>query len=216
MNGYKYILFDLDGTLTDPKEGITRSVAHALKCMGIEAPEDLDELCKFIGPPLKDSFIRYYGMSDADAQTAVSKYREHFSQGGLFENEVYEGMRELLEILKSKGKTLIVATSKPQLFSEMILEHFGLSQYFDFVSGSEFDGTRVEKAEVIAHAIKECGIDKSSAVMVGDRSYDVVGAKANGLPCIGVLYGYGSREELEEAGADFIVATVSELKDMLI
>jgi phosphoglycolate phosphatase len=215
MNSYKYILFDLDGTLTDPKEGITRSVAYALERMGIEVP-DLDELCKFIGPPLKDSFMRFYGMSYSDAQAAVSRYREHhFSQGGLFQNVVYDGMRELLESLKSQGKTLIVATSKPQAYAVQILEHFGLSQYFEFVSGSEFDGTRVKKAEVIAHALKECGIDKARAVMVGDRSYDVVGAKSNGLPCIGVLYGYGCREELEEAGADFILATVSELKDLL-
>jgi len=216
MNGYKYILFDLDGTLTDPKEGITRSVAYALEKMGIEAPE-LDELCKFIGPPLKDSFMHFYGMSETDAQTAVSKYREHFSQGGLFQNVVYEGMPELLKSLKSQGKTLIVATSKPQAFAKQILDHFGLSQYFEFVSGSEFDGTRVKKAEVIEHALRECRIDdRSSAVMVGDRSYDVIGAKENGLACIGVLYGYGSREELQEAGADHIVETISELKDLLI
>jgi len=215
MNSYKYILFDLDGTLTDPREGITRSVAYALESFGINVP-DLDELCKFIGPPLRESFERYYGLSASDSLTAVEKYRERFSNRGLYENAVYGGMKELLEKLKSQGRTLIVATSKPRPFAVQILEHLGLSQYFDFVSGSEFDGTRVHKADVIAYALDNCSIsDKSSAVMVGDRCFDVTGAKSNGLLCIGVLYGYGGREELEAAGSDYIVGSVSELETLL-
>lgn len=215
MNNFKYILFDLDGTLTDPKEGITRSVAYALESLGISVP-DLDELCKFIGPPLQESFQRYYGLSASDSMTAVEKYRERFADRGLYENVVYDGMIELLERLKSRGKALIVATSKPRPFAVQILEHFGLARYFDFVSGSEFDGTRIHKADVITHALDSCAIcDKSSAIMVGDRCYDVTGAKSNGLACIGVLYGYGSLEELDQAGADCIAATVSELETLL-
>jgi len=215
MKSYKYILFDLDGTLTDPKEGITRSVAYALESLGINV-SDLDELCKFIGPPLRESFEQYYGLSQSDSALAVRKYRERFADRGLYENAPYSGMKELLERLKSLGKTLIVATSKPRPFAVQILEHFGLDSYFDFVSGSEFDGTRGNKAEVIAHALESCGIsDRSSVIMVGDRSFDVIGAKENGLACIGVLYGYGGRAELESAGADYIVETVSELQNLL-
>lgn len=216
MSSYKFILFDLDGTLSDSREGITRSVAHALESMGIDVP-DLDALCKFIGPPLRESFIQFYGLSESDSFTALKIYREHhFNEGGLFENVVYDGIRELLEGLKAQGKTLIVATSKPRPYAEKILEHFGLSQYFDFISGSELDGTRINKAEVIDHALKSCGIsDKSKAIMVGDRRFDVSGAWSNGLDCIGVMYGFGSREELEAAGADHIVETVTELGDLL-
>lgn len=216
MSSYKFILFDLDGTLSDSREGITRSVAHALESMGIDVP-DLDALCKFIGPPLRESFIQFYGLSESDSFTALKIYREHhFNEGGLFENVVYDGIRELLEGLKAQGKALIVATSKPRPYAEKILEHFGLSQYFDFISGSELDGTRINKAEVIDHALKSCGIsDKSKAIMVGDRRFDVSGARSNGLDCIGVLYGFGNREELEAAGADHIVKTVTELGDLL-
>jgi phosphoglycolate phosphatase len=216
MSSYEFILFDLDGTLTDSSEGITRSVAHALESMGISVP-DLDALCKFIGPPLQESFKQFYGLSESESLTAIKLYREHhFNEGGLFENVVYDGIRELLERLKTQGKTLIVATSKPRPYAESILEHFGLSQYFDFISGSELDGSRVDKAEVIDHALKRCGIsDISKAIMVGDRRFDVSGARSNGLNCIGVLYGFGSREELEAAGADYIVETVSELEDLL-
>lgn len=210
-----YILFDLDGTLTDPKVGITGSVAYALESFGIHI-ENHDDLCCFIGPPLLDSFMEYYGMSEEDANRAIAKYRECFSVTGLFENEVYHGIPQLLRQLKDAGKTLIIATSKPAVFSQRILDHFDLSQYFTFLSGSELDGTRNDKAEVISYALEQCGItDLSQVIMIGDRKHDIIGARKNGLPCIGVLYGYGDRAEHESAGADYIVETVDELKALL-
>ncbi|MBO5197164.1 MAG: HAD family hydrolase [Lachnospiraceae bacterium] len=216
MNHYTTVLFDLDGTLTDPKVGITSSVAYALKSFGI-AVEDLDSLRPFIGPPLKESFMVYYGFSDEQASEAVSKYREYFSVTGIFENEVYEGIPELLSALKCAGRRVILATSKPKIYAEQILEHFGLAKYFDYVAGSELDGTRVKKAEVIDYALAQVGIaDRSCAVMVGDRLHDILGAKETGLPSIGVLYGYGNRPELETAGADRIAADVAELERLLL
>lgn len=216
IKDYAYVLFDLDGTLTDPKEGITKSVAYALDAYGIFV-EDLDSLCKFIGPPLKESFMVYYGMDDAQGDEAVAKYRERFSVTGLFENKVYAGIRELLEDLNKKGKTLIVATSKPAIYSKQILEHFDLMKYFKFLSGSELDGTRVDKAEVIAYALQENGIeDLSQVIMVGDREHDIIGANKNGIDSVGVLYGYGCREEFENNHATYVAESVEELKEILI
>lgn len=215
MKQYQYIFFDLDGTLTEPKVGITKSVAYALKYYGIHV-EDLDTLCPFIGPPLKDSFMKYYGFDDAKAEEAVEKYREYFRPYGIYENEMYEGVDNLLKQLKECGKTIVLATSKPTVFAEIILKHFGLRSYFDCVVGSELDGTRVKKGDVIAYALEEIGVtDKSKVVMIGDRDNDILGAKENGLDCIGVLYGHGSREELQTAGADAIVETVEELSSSL-
>lgn len=215
MKEYQYILFDLDGTLTEPKEGITKSVAYALEYYGIHV-EDLDTLCPFIGPPLKESFMKFYGFDEEKAEEAVEKYREYFRPYGVYENELYEGVPELLQVLKEQRKILVLATSKPTVFAKIILEHFELNQYFDYVVGSELDGTRVNKDEVIACALKEAGIeDKSTAIMVGDRKHDILGAKVNGLDCIGVLYGHGSREELEKAGADVIVEMVEKLSEVL-
>ena len=215
MKQYQYIFFDLDGTLTEPKVGITKSVAYALKYYGIHV-EDLDTLCPFIGPPLKDSFMKYYGFDDAKAEEAVEKYREYFRPYGIYENEMYEGVDNLLTQLKECGKTIVLATSKPTVFAEIILKHFGLRSYFDCVVGSELDGTRVKKGDVIAYALEEIGVtDKSKVVMIGDRDNDILGAKENGLDCIGVLYGHGSREELQTAGADAIVETVEELSSSL-
>lgn len=211
----KYILFDLDGTLTDPKDGITRSVAYALESFGIHV-ENTDDLCCFIGPPLLDSFMEYYGLTEAQSQEAIAKYRERFGPIGLFENQVYPGIIQMLEHLKSLGKRLIVATSKPTVYSVEILKHFGLYDYFEFVSGSELDGTRTDKAEVIAYALEHTGITElSEAVMVGDRRHDIIGAKKNGLKSIGVLYGYGSREEFQAAGSDHMAETVAELELLL-
>ena len=215
MKKYQYFLFDLDGTLTEPKVGITKSVAYALAYYGIHV-EDLDSLCPFIGPPLKESFMKYYGFDDAKAEEAVEKYREYFRPHGVYENEVYAGAPEMLKELHTMGKTLVLATSKPTVFANIILEHFGLAPYFSVVVGSELDGTRVNKEEVIACALKEAGItDKSLAVMIGDRKHDMLGAKKNGLDAIGVLYGHGSYEELEAHGADVIVETVEELANAL-
>lgn len=215
MKNYKYILFDLDGTLTDPKEGITKSVAYALEYYGIHV-EDLDSLCKFIGPPLKDSFITYYDFDEEKAEEAVEKYREYFKPHGVFENKVYAGVDNLLKTLKERGKVIILATSKPTVFAKTILEHFDLMKYFDVVCGSELDGNRVKKGDVIAYAILQAGIaDKSQAVMIGDREHDIIGANQNGLDSIGVLYGYGCMEEFEQHGANAVAETIEDLMEML-
>ncbi len=205
------IFFDLDGTLTDPGIGITNSVMHALKKHGIEV-EDRRELYPFIGPPLKDSFMKYYGFSEEDAVRAIDEYREYFRPYGIFENEVYPGVPELLQALKRAGKRLILATSKPDEFSIRIMKHFGLYEYFDFFSCATMSEKKVEKPEIIQYALDELKItDPDSCVMIGDREHDILGAKAVGIRSIGVLYGYGSREELEEAGADYIAETVQDI-----
>lgn len=212
---YNTVLFDLDGTLTDPAIGITNSVAHALKRWGIDVP-DRTGLYKFIGPPLVDSFCKYYGFSREDGELSVKYYREYFADKGLFENSVYEGVPEMLEELKGRGKRLIVATSKPEVFSDKILRHFELDGYFDFLAGATLDSSRVKKADVIAHALKCCNItDLSSVVMVGDREHDVLGAAHFGIDSIGVLYGYGDRTELVKAGATFIAPTVKDILNFI-
>ena len=211
---YQTILFDLDGTLTDPGEGITRSVAYALESFGIHVP-DRKVLYPFIGPPLLDSFMEFYGFSEKDARQAIEKYREYFGKQGIFENELYSGVPEALEELKKAGGRLVLATSKPEPYAKEILEHFHLMGYFDFVSGSQLDGTRSKKEEVIAYALGHCGKGaEDKALMVGDRKHDVQGALENGLPCAGVLYGYGSREELEQAGAQWILETPAQLSQL--
>lgn len=208
---YNNILFDLDGTLTDPAQGITNSVAYALEKYGI-CVEDKTTLNKFIGPPLAESFQKFYGFSESESKQCVEYYREYYKPKGIFENEVYHGVEELLKPLKENGKILILATSKPEIFAKQILEHFRLIQYFDFVAGSNLDGTRVAKSEVIAYALESYGItDLENTLMVGDREHDIIGAKKIGISSLGVLYGYGSREELENAGADYIAATVSDI-----
>ncbi len=216
MKSKRTVLFDLDGTLTDPAVGITKSVNHALEFFDIQT-EDLGTLCKFIGPPLKESFMKYYGFDEAKALLAIEKYREYFKVQGIYENELIEGMDILLEKLSNDGRQLIVATSKPEVFADIILEHFGLMNYFSHVCGSELNGTRVKKAEVIMYALDKAGIsDPSSAVMVGDRKHDVIGAMEAGMDCIGVLFGYGSREELQDAGTALVVESVEELGAALL
>ena len=201
---YRYVLFDLDGTLTDPGLGITNSVMYALKKFGIEV-DDRTSLYKFIGPPLVDSFQRYYGFSAEESQQAVAWYREYFAPKGLYENEVYDGVPELLTALRNSGKKILLATSKPEAFAIEILKHFDLYSYFDFVAGATMDGKRMKKPDIIAYALEGCGIsDLSSAIMVGDREHDIIGAKENGLASIGVLYGYGDLDEHRNAGATYI------------
>lgn len=201
---YQNILFDLDGTLTDPGIGITNSVMYALKKFQIEV-EDRTTLFKFIGPPLKASFEKYYGFSKEESELALQYYREYFKPKGLYENQVYKGVRELLTELKSRNKTLILATSKPEEFAIEILKHFDLYPYFDFVAGATMDSSRVKKEDVILYALQSYGIsDLSSAIMIGDREHDILGAKQVGLDSIGVLYGYGDYEELKGAGATYI------------
>lgn len=216
MSKFRYVLFDLDGTLTDPAIGITNSIIHALKKYNISV-NDRSELYRFIGPPLTESFIKYYDFSEEEAKKAVEYYREYFSVKGLFENIIYAGIDDLLNCLKNNGQVLIVATSKPQIFAEQILEHFNISKYFSFIAGSNLDGTRVKKDEVIRYALASCNItDFSKVVMVGDREHDIIGAKTVGIKSIGVLYGYGSKEELVNAGADYIVESVPEIRNIIL
>jgi len=208
---YNYYLFDLDGTLTDPGEGITNSVMYALRKFGIEPPER-SQLYKFIGPPLSESFQKYYGFSEEEALQAVEYYREYFRPKGILENRPYDGIYETLADLKSRGKTLALATSKPEEFSITILKHFGLYPYFDFIGAATMDGSRVRKADVIAYVLEHLGAaDRSEILMIGDREQDVLGAAANQIACAGVLYGYGSHGELTKAGADYIVRLPAEL-----
>ena len=216
MKNYQYILFDLDGTLTNSQLGITTCVAYALESFGIHT-ENPEELRKFIGPPLKESFVKYYNMTDGEGDRAVEKYRERFATVGLYENEVYAGIPELLQKLKAQGKTLLVATSKPTVYSDKILEHFGLKEYFSYIAGSDLDGTRVNKAEVIQYALEQMKITESEKiVMIGDKEHDMIGAGICGVDSIGVLYGFGEREELENHGATYIAETVSDLEKILL
>ncbi len=213
---YTHVLFDLDGTLTDPGLGITNSVAYALERYGIRV-DDRRTLYPFIGPPLVDSFMRCFGFSAADARAAVDVYREYFTDKGIFENEVYPGIPALLARLRSAGLKLIMATSKPEAFAVRIAEHFGIAAYFDCIAGAAMDETRTQKWEVIEYALGRCGVtDRASVLMVGDREHDVLGAKRCGVACLGVLYGYGSREELTLAGACSVVDTVAAVGDYIL
>ena len=211
-----HILFDLDGTLTDPGMGITNSVMHALTHFGITVTNRSD-LYRFIGPPLMDSFMEYYGLTEEQAVEAVRVYREYFADCGWAENTVYSGIEALLADLVAAGKILLVATSKPQVFAERILVHFGLDKYFTHICGVALQAPRgYSKADVIRDALDRAGVtDLTTAVMVGDRHHDIDGAKVVGISSVGVLYGYGDREEHEAAGADAIVADVAELKTVL-
>lgn len=218
---FQYILFDLDGTLTDPKVGITSSVQYALRALGIEE-SSLDKLEPFIGPPLADSFREFYGLSEDQIRTAIAKYRERFDNQGIYENEIYPGMAEMLETLKKGGKKLAIASSKPTQFVERILDYFHIREYFDVIVGSNMDGTRSKKEEVVEEALRQLvpsglsGDEKQSAVaMVGDRRFDIEGAKAHGITSVGVSFGYAPEGELEQAGADCIVDTVDGLLEAL-
>lgn len=215
MKNYDVILFDLDGTLTDSSPGIINSIIYALNKYGISV-ENTAKLRKFLGPPLHESFKEFYGFDDKKAMEAVKYYREYFSTKGLFENRVYNGIPELLQNLVDNGKRLILATSKPQNFTDRIMEHFNLTRYFEFVAGSNMDGTRSKKAEVIEYALNKCQItDKTGIVMVGDRKHDIIGAKAAGIDSISVEYGYGDYNELKTADATYIAKTVDELKNII-
>lgn len=204
---YNTILFDLDGTLTDPKEGITKCVQYALSKMGIYE-NNLDKLLPFIGPPLVDAFIKFYNMTPEDAHKALNFYRERFCDVGMFENAVIPGIPKMLEKLKKSGKTLAVATSKPRVYADKILKHFALSEYFEIIMGPELNETRNTKDEVIAAVLQKFA---DNPVMVGDRRQDVTAAHLCNIPCIGVRFGYAEKNELEDAGADKIASTVDEL-----
>lgn len=215
---FDYILFDLDGTLTDPKEGITKSVQYALADFGIEE-KNLDKLEVFIGPPLKESFIEFYNFNEQDALKAVDKYRERFVVTGIFENKIYEGIPELLNKLHEKGCRISIASSKPTVLVERILDYFDIAKYFDYVVGSELDGRRTKKEEVVEEALRQMvpqNVDRRNVAMIGDRKFDIEGARAFGLTRIAVSYGYAPEGELEVAGADYIVGSVEELENALL
>lgn len=218
---FHYILFDLDGTLTDPGLGITSSVQYALRALGIEEPS-LDRLDPFIGPPLSDSFREFYGLDEKQIDTAVAKYRERFRDRGIYENEIYPGIAQMLAQLKADGKSLSIASSKPTEFVERILDYFEIRAYFDHIVGSNMDGTRGRKEEVVEEALRRMALPgmtpaqkKAVVAMVGDRRFDIEGAKEHGLTSVGVSFGYAPEGELEQAGADFIVDTVEELCALL-
>ena len=216
MGKYKIILFDLDGTLSDSKMGITKSVQYALKKMDIEEPT-LDKLECFIGPPLHVSFAEYYNFNEENTQRAIEYYRERFKKKGMFENELYPDIPLLLKSLKELHYTLVVATSKPTVFSEQILQYFNIDQYFDLVVGSNLDGTRTAKTEIIQYILNrynEHSLDEF--IMIGDRKHDIIGANNTGIDSIGVLYGFGSFKELIDSNPTHIVNSVEEIKDILL
>ena len=212
---YHTILFDLDGTLTDPGLGITNSVMYALKEMGYAVPPR-EELYKFIGPPLHESFQVYFGMTEEQSVEAVRQYRVYYADKGIFENDVYQGIREMLEELKKAGKKLVLATSKPEHFAKIIMAHYGLDAYVPEIAGATMSTDRTKKGQVIAYALSEFGIDPATAVMVGDREHDIIGGRENGLPGVGVTFGYGDRQELEKAGAAAIADNPAQLLEILM
>ncbi|MDA0266604.1 MAG: HAD family hydrolase [Cyanobacteria bacterium] len=209
------IIFDLDGTLTDPKDGICRSVADAFEKMALPVPPE-SVLRTFIGPPLQDSFqATIPGATVADVERAIALYRERFAAVGLFENRVYESIPQVLETLRGLGHQLLVATSKPWVFAEQILDHFELSPFFSFIHGSEWDGRRSHKADLLAYVLQKRGLAAEQCLMVGDRHYDVAGALANGIAAVGVSWGYGTPTELEAAGATVVIHEPVQLVELV-
>lgn len=215
MKHYDVVLFDLDGTIIDSGKGVLNAVKYALRHYRDPIPE-MEELRKFMGPPLKESFMEVCGYDEKKAVEAIGVYREYYREIGIHENEVYEGMAELIADLKADGRCVIVATSKPEEFAKLILGELGIAKHFTYIAGADMAETRAEKEQVLEYALKENGIvDHSQVVMVGDRKFDINGAHAFGLDSVGVLFGYGSREEFEAAGATYIVETASELRKLL-
>ncbi len=215
MTNYKVILFDLDGTLSDPRLGITRCVQYGLRKMGIDEP-DLEKLNDFIGPPLQETFAEQYHFSEDEIKQVIGYYRERFKEVGMFENELYPEVMELLSELQSSSCKLVVATSKPTVFAEEILTYFKIDAFFDMVVGSYLDGTRSAKTEIIEAVMEEFkDFYKSDFVMIGDRKHDIVGAKNVGIDSVGVTYGYGTMEELLQVNPTYIVHSVKELREIL-
>ncbi|MBA1191551.1 HAD family hydrolase [Pseudomonas entomophila] len=204
------ILFDLDGTLTDPRLGITRSIQHALARLGIDEP-DLTRLEPFIGPPLLQAFMQFYGFDEAKAWDAVNHYRERFSVTGLYENQVFDGVPALLSTLAGQGRTLYIATSKPWVYAREIARHFAFDQHFKVIYGSELDGTRTDKVELIRHLLDEERLDPAQTLMIGDRKHDLTGARRNGVQAVAVGYGFGSHDELLAEAPDFHFETLTQL-----
>ncbi|MBX8510191.1 HAD family hydrolase [Pseudomonas cichorii] len=209
---YQNILFDLDGTLTDPRLGITRSIQFALAKLGIDEP-DITRLEHFIGPPLLQAFMQFYDMDEARAWEAVGFYRERFKVTGLYENQVFDGVPELLETLSGQGRTLYIATSKPWVFAREIARHFDFAKYFKVIYGSELDGTRTDKVELIAHLLEQEGLDPKQTLMIGDRKHDLIGGLRNGLDVAAVGYGFGSHEELTAQSPTYHFVTMAEMRE---
>ena len=212
----KYIFLHLDGTIINSMEGIAESVQYSLKHMGI-IEKDKNQLAKFIGPPPRYSFAKFWGIKEDDLDRVMKKYREYYKEIGIYKNELYPGMEKMLKSLYNKDFKLIVATSKPEVFAKKILKNLNIDQYFMDICGSSLDGSRSEKKDVITYALNKNHIkDVSEVIMVGDRHYDVEGAKVNSIEAVGVLYGFGSKDELEKAGANYIVATVEDLEKLIL
>lgn len=216
MKNYEYILFDLDGTLSDPKIGITKSVQFALRRMGI-TEENLDHLESFIGPPLQQSFSELYSFDETQIGTAITHYRERFKDKGMYENTLYERIPSLLQELSDNNPILVIATSKPTVFAEEILKYFNIHHHFDLIVGSNLDGTRTSKTEIIQHILHHYNDQpKESFIMIGDRKHDIIGAHNTGIDSIGVTYGYGSLEELTAIKPTKIINSVSEIREFLL
>lgn len=215
MGQFEYIFFDLDGTMIDSGDGITLSVQYALKKMGI-IEKELSALKVFVGPPLKDSFMYYYGLSDEEAEKAISYYKIYYESRGILRCWPYKRVEKLLSFIENSGRKAVIATSKPELFARRIVQHLHMSEMFEYIAGASMDGKIIKKSDVIAYAMKEIGADDPSRIlMVGDRKFDVIGARTNGIKTAGVLYGYGSYPELLDAGADYIAKNVSELAEVI-
>ena len=211
----KNYFFDLDGTLTDSADGIINSVIYAVGTYGIEET-DREALKAFVGPPLKESLMNRYGFDSEQADEAVIRFRSRFSTIGIFENSLYEGIPQVLAAIKARGDRVILATSKPEEYARRILDHFDLTKFFDFICGANLaENNRLEKDEVLQYALETSGSIPADSYMIGDRKFDMNSGKKFGLSTVGVLYGYGSREELESAGADLICETVEQLKAVL-
>ena len=212
---YKTAIFDLDGTITDSGPGIMNAIRYAVKKRGL--PEVSEEVLRsFIGPPLKEQFCSVFGLSDEEGTIMVATYREYYGEKGIFENRVYDGVPEVLQKLQEAGVRILMATSKPEKYAKQIAEHFGFDKYFDFIGGACMDGRRTDKYEVIEYVIDSCKVCRENAVMIGDRRHDIIGASKAGISSIGVLYGYGSREELERAGADMIAVTPDDISKLIL
>lgn len=211
---YQHILFDLDGTISDNSEGIMNSLKYALEKMGIPY-EGRDDLYNIIGPPLQVGFQELFGLEGKDNEEAVKQYREYYGQKGLLENRLYDGIAELIASLHAQGAKIYLATSKLEKFARLILEHFGVARYFTDIRGADFKGKSSDKASLIGYLLEKHQVPTNEAVMIGDKRFDIEGGKAKGIATIGVLYGFGSREELEGAGAGCILETVAGLKEVL-
>lgn len=216
MKKYDFIIFDLDGTIIDPSIGITNSILYSSEKLGVES-RSMEELLKFIGPPLIDSFKKFFGFSEERAKIAIKYYREYFKDKGVLECSLYNGIEDILKVLKQKGKRLAVATTKPEIFAIEVLKHFYLDSYFEFVAGSNLDGTRVDKGELILYALDSCGVkDLGKAIIIGDRKHDILGAKKVGIDSMGILYGFGDRKEFEDVGATYVANSPEEILEFLI